>query len=168
MLVKVDVSQSSDCAFPRLSDRQTVAGANDDPRARAPVAGRTVGERINARLEQLGMSQRELARRMGIDRPQTINDWISGRQDPRAHHLRLLRSVLEMTLDELLGVADGQEPPFQAWRPFVAELAAEGDTLTRDEERGLKSILWPDGKEPTVFGYRQALALMRTGVRTRQ
>jgi transcriptional regulator with XRE-family HTH domain len=127
------------------------------------VAGASIGERIEARLKQTGMSQVELARRLGIDRVQTVNDWIAGRQNPRAEHLRLMRAVLEMTIDELLGVADGQDPPFEAWGTFRGELEKNGDRLAPDEERALKSIFWPEGKEPTVFGYQSQLALLRGG-----
>jgi transcriptional regulator with XRE-family HTH domain len=130
---------------------------------RPPVVGASIGERLGARLEQMGISQKELARRLGMDREQTINDWIKGRQNPRAEHLQLLRVVLQMTIDELLGVADGQDPPFEAWSVFRGELERNGDHLERDEERALKSILWPEGKEPTVFGYQSQLALLRGG-----
>jgi transcriptional regulator with XRE-family HTH domain len=123
------------------------------------VSGATIGERIATRLDQLGWSQAELARRLGIERKGTVGDWIRGRQDPSADYLRRLSVVLEMTLEELLGVADGQDPPFAAWAVFLE--TPEGLSVTPDERRALASFMWPS--EPTATQYAMLLGVVRMG-----
>lgn len=65
-----------------------------------------------------------------------------------------------MTLEELLGVAAGQSPPFESWQAFLS--TPEGQTTTEDERRTLQAIPWPPGREPTVASYQIALASLRT------
>lgn len=124
------------------------------------VAGQ-VGERIRQRMEALGLSQAELARRMGLERRQTINDWLHGRQEPAPAHLRLLRRELSVSVDWLLGV--DEEPPYAAWMRFLADLADEGTSLSPEEAKTLRSVIWPADSEPTTFGYRGLLAMLRSG-----
>lgn len=74
-------------------------------------------------------------------------------------HLRSAAQVLGVTADELLGILEGQEPPFAAWAEFMA--TALGESTTEAERRALKSILWPDDSPPTVASYSTALAALR-------
>jgi transcriptional regulator with XRE-family HTH domain len=90
----------------------------------------------------------------------TVHDWTTGKSSPNPDHLRKIAEVLPVTLDELLGVAAGQDPPFAAWAAFLQ--TAEGAALTPDERRTLQAIPWPPGREPTTASYQIALASLRT------
>lgn len=111
------------------------------------------------------MSKAELIRRLDLDRSATLHDWVADKYEPRAGHLRRLATVLEMTLEELLGVAEGQRPPFEAWDQFLE--TPEGKSATPEELRTLGAIFWPPGREPTVFGYQMHLAALRGGTKPR-
>lgn len=118
-----------------------------------------MAERIEARREALGLSKAELIRRIGLDRSATYHDWVAEKYRPTADHLRRLSTVLQMTLEELLGVAGGQKPPFAAWDAFLE--TPEGKGATPEELATLGAVFWPPGREPTVFSYQLALAAVR-------
>lgn len=129
-----------------------------------------IGVRIAEARERLGITKAELARRIGKPTKagwRLIHKWEEEGQNPDSESLAMLARGLEVTTDELMGIAAGQDPPFASWHAFVAELAAEGDALTEDEGRGLKSIFWGVGREPTVRGYWSALTMLRNGTRDR-
>jgi transcriptional regulator with XRE-family HTH domain len=107
------------------------------------------------------MTKAELARRLGVRWP-TVHDWINGKSVPKPDHLRMIAEVLPVTLEELMGVAAGQDPPFAAWAEFLG--TAEGAAITPDERRALQAIPWPPGREPTVASYHVALASLRTTI----
>jgi len=145
--------------------RQTVANPTDSPYERTLVAGGNVGERIDAARIALGISKADLARALGHKTVAQVSKWISGTKDPSPGSLRALSEVLRVTVDELLGVAEGQDPPFGAWREFLASPEAAG--LTVEERRALRSFAWPALREPTVTGYVAILGAMRVGSRPR-
>lgn len=68
----------------------------------APMASETVGRRIRLRRQALGMSQQELAERLGADRA-TVSAWERGRHWPVR---------FEGALVEILGISlsDEEEP----------------------------------------------------------
>jgi transcriptional regulator with XRE-family HTH domain len=127
------------------------------PGVRRPLNGGTVGERIDDALAQKGWTRQRLAKELGT-RWQTVDDWISGKHEPR-RFLRRIAEVLDVTTDELLGVAEGQDPPFAAWPEFLA--TDEGRAMTEDELRMLRSIAWPRGRAPTVGAYLAVLVAAR-------
>lgn len=95
----------------------------------------------------------------GTVRWQTVQYWVLGRSVPTGERAAALARVLGMTLDELLGVAAGQDPPFAAWREFLA--SPEGQSMTPGERRTLQAIAWPPGTEPTTAAYAVVLAGVR-------
>jgi transcriptional regulator with XRE-family HTH domain len=138
---------------------------DDKPPRVGTLPGHTIGERINAALLRAGVSQAELARRIGKSAP-NVNRWARGSKEPEPGSLVLIAGALGVTVDELLGVAEGQEPPFAAWREFLA--TPEGASITAAESRALRTIAWQPGHEPTVAGYLMMLAGLRGGTRPRQ
>jgi transcriptional regulator with XRE-family HTH domain len=142
--------------------------SDPSPQLARPISGASIGERIKLRLEAMNMDATEAARRAGMKRPGTIYEWISGRTpQPRIEHLAKLAEVLEMTTDELLGIAEGQQPPFGEWAEFLAKLEERGDELAEGERRALSSFAWPDGTAPTVDGYESLLVVVRKKTRVR-
>lgn len=128
------------------------------------VRGATIGERISTSRGRRGWTKAELARRIGKSW-RLLHKWESGEQSPDRESLQLLAGVLGVTIEELLGVAAGQDPPFASWPEFVA--SPPGSEMTPDERRALQSFAWPQGTEPTVSGYVMVLAALRSGTRPR-
>lgn len=126
--------------------------------ARTALEGATVAERVAAALRQSGLTKAELARR--VEKPwRLVHAWVTGEKTPNSDSLRSLAEALDVTVDELLGIADGQDPPFEAWEAFLR--TPDGESMTPGERRALQSIAWPPGREPTIASYHIALAAMR-------
>ena len=63
-----------------------------------------VAENIRSRREAMGMSMRELSRRMGAaNSSRCVSSWEAGVALPGAHSLCALADVFGCTVDELLG-----------------------------------------------------------------
>jgi transcriptional regulator with XRE-family HTH domain len=160
-----DVRVTVHCGKAYACDRQSMGGGIDHKTRRTPVSGATIGERIQARAQELGLSKAELVRQLELDRSATLHEWIADKYEPRAGHLRRLAVVLQMTLEELVGVAEGQSPPFESWAQFLD--TPEGRGASPEELRTLAAIFWPPGREPTLFGYQMHLAALRGGTKPR-
>lgn len=91
----------------------------------------TLGDRIAGAREAAGLSQRELAHRLGIGE-ETLLKWEEDRAEPRANRVQMLAGVLGVSLSWLLtgrgegpdGPGEGQELPAD-----VTELLDEVRTL---------------------------------------
>ncbi len=71
----------------------------------------TIGERLKSLRELKGLSQNELARRAGINRP-TISELESGRQqDVTVETARRLARALEVSLNMLVGEDEEETRP---------------------------------------------------------
>lgn len=130
----------------------------------SPIVGATLGERIDLACRLAGVSTTDLAKTAGVTWA-AAKRWRKGTATPKANHLGVIAGVCGVTVEELLGVMDGQDPPFAAWDEFVAQVARDGVPLSSDERRALQSILWPDGTEPTVTTYQMARAMLATARR---
>jgi transcriptional regulator with XRE-family HTH domain len=71
----------------------------------------SVGDHIRYARRQLGLSQQDLATRVGVTRS-TINQWESGAAEPSSKKLGLVAHVVGLRLEELL--ADLPEPTVRA------------------------------------------------------
>ena len=69
------------------------------------------GRRIRTLLKSSGMSQRELAERVGATES-AVSKYISGEREPRAEVLANIATALGTTVEYLLGKSEGQETPF--------------------------------------------------------
>ncbi|WP_300645936.1 helix-turn-helix transcriptional regulator [uncultured Desulfovibrio sp.] len=63
-----------------------------------------LGQEILRRRKAMGMTQEELASRMGVSR-QSVAKWETGLSSPDIDRLVLLRDVLQTSLDELIAPA---------------------------------------------------------------
>ena len=68
---------------------------------REPLREETLGRRIAAQRQRLGLSQAELAQRVGVTR-ETMASWESGQSEPRSNRLMTLAGVLEASVGWLL------------------------------------------------------------------
>ena len=71
----------------------------------------TFGDRVFAGRDALGMSQEELARRLGVKR-KTVANWEEDLAEPRANKLQMLAGILNVSVMWLLtGEGDGVRAP---------------------------------------------------------
>lgn len=68
-----------------------------------PIEKPTVAELIELSLEEIGMSQKQLAGKIGIS-PSRINDYIAGRSEPTLKVARLLCKTLNISPAAMLGL----------------------------------------------------------------
>lgn len=68
-----------------------------------PLGKPTVAQLIQLSLEEKGMTQKELAREIGVS-PTRINDYVSGRAEPTLKVARLLCTTLGIAPALLLGL----------------------------------------------------------------
>ena len=68
-----------------------------------PIGKPTVSELIELALEEMGMTQKQLAIMIGIS-PSRVNDFISGRSEPSLRVARRLCSTLDIQPAEMLGI----------------------------------------------------------------
>jgi HTH-type transcriptional regulator, cell division transcriptional repressor len=74
----------------------------------------TLGDRLAAAREQQGMSQTDLARRLGV-RTKTISQWEADASEPRANRVQMLAGLLGVSLRWLLtGEGEGVDGPATA------------------------------------------------------
>jgi len=71
----------------------------------------TLGDRLAAAREAAGLTQPELATRIGV-RARTLRDWENDQSEPRANRLQMLAALLGVSLRWLLtGQGDDVPPP---------------------------------------------------------
>lgn len=93
-------------------------------------AASTFGDRVTGAREAAGMTQKQLAKRLGV-RLSTLQGWENDQSEPRANKLQMLSGLLNVSFSWLLeGVGDGipapaDEPPLgDDIKDILAELRA--------------------------------------------
>lgn len=93
----------------------------------------TFGDRLAAAREQAGLTQEDLAKRVGV-KLATLEAWEQDLKEPRANRLSMLAGMLNISLSWLLtGQGEGPEGPLDD-EPLEADL-----NLLLSEMRGLRS-----------------------------
>jgi len=80
----------------------------------------TFGDRIAAAREAMGMSQAQLARRMGI-KTATLKNWEDDRSEPRANKLQMLAGVLNASIIWLMS-GEGEGVSYREYLPPAPEV----------------------------------------------
>lgn len=68
-----------------------------------PIAKPTIGELISLSIEEKGMTQKQLAKELGIS-PSRVNDYIAGRSEPTLRIARALCTILGIAPAAMLGL----------------------------------------------------------------
>ena len=68
-----------------------------------PIEKPSIGELISLSIEEKGMTQKELAKEIGVS-PSRVNDYISGRAEPTLRIARAICIVLGITPAAMLGI----------------------------------------------------------------
>ncbi len=116
----------------------------------------TFGDRLAAAREAAGLSQRDLAQKIGV-KTDTVRGWEDDMKEPRANRVQMLAGLLNVSLTWLLtGKGDGVPPPSDTEFPAEdtagalallaelrvvrAEVARSSDALARIEKR-LRAVI---------------------------
>jgi DNA-binding XRE family transcriptional regulator len=100
-----------------------------DGRERRDRMANPIGQRIRTAREDYGMSQAELARRVGV-KPQSMNAIELGRLDPKASLVRDIARVLRVRGEYLLGLTDNKDIPARQCRGVAGSTSIESTTPT--------------------------------------
>ena len=79
-----------------------------------------IGHRLNDRLAELGIKQKDLAGRLGIA-PSTLNGYLKDTREPDAAMFVKLSKELDISVDYIMGKTDTKKAP-------TAEISDKGDT----------------------------------------
>lgn len=82
------------------------------------MSGRSPKEIIGHALEQLGLSQKQFAKLVGVD-PATVNRWLKGTQIPRGSIVAMIARTADIDVDDL-------------WRAINAATIDENRLLKRE------------------------------------
>lgn len=119
----------------------------------------TIGDRIAGAREASGLSQSELARKLGV-KVKTVRGWENDVTEPRANKLQMLSGLLNVTLMWLLtGEGQGVDAPvdeapvtpevsalLREIREIRVEVDAAAERLARTEKK-LRALLIHEGTE---------------------
>ena len=101
----------------------------------------TFGDRVAGARESAGMTQAELARRLGVKK-KTLESWENDHSEPRANKLSMMAGMLNVSLLWLLsGEGDGPAHPAQSGElpegvvDLLAEVRDIGAQLTLASDR---------------------------------
>ena len=101
-----------------------------------------VGQQIQFRMDQLGVSVPELAKRIGVS-AQAIRFWLAGRSFPGKRHAPALEKALSFTVDYTEGAAksSGRESAGELMNKFDLEIALKVAQLTPTMKIALKALV---------------------------
>lgn len=105
--------------------------------------GKEMGARIARLLKEQGMTQRELAARVGTTEA-AISKYVKGEREPRAEILANMATVLKTTSEALLGLDEGVKTPFGTVKALCARAAAD---MTQEEKNELIMTILQATKE---------------------
>lgn len=89
----------------------------------------TIGARIKARRQELKMTQRELAARLGYTDHTTVTRIESGKTDPPQSRLAQIAKVLDVTPGYLMGWSEKPAEELQDMGAMAAQVLADPDVL---------------------------------------
>lgn len=100
----------------------------------------TFGDRVAGAREGAGLSQDELARRLGI-RPRTLRAWEDDLSEPRANRLQMLAGITGVSMRWLMtGQGEGPQAPGEEMSTEAAALLAELRQLRGEFARGAERL----------------------------
>lgn len=114
------------------------------------LKGATLSERVDEACRLAGVNTTRLAAAAGVTFAAAAR-WRKGRAVPSGEHLRKIAEACHVSVDELLGIYDGMEPPFDAWGDL--KKTRVWDELSAVQRKYLAAQPWPPGEQPTLAAY---------------
>ncbi len=100
----------------------------------------TFGDRVAAAREALGMTEEELARRLGV-KLKTVQAWEQDTSEPRANKLQMLAGILNVSFRWLLtGEGEGLDAPAEPLAEDLAGLLTELRQVRAEMARNAESL----------------------------
>ena len=99
--------------------------------------GEQLGIRIRESLKKLNMTQKDLAKRIGVAEP-VISRYIAGERDPKAEVLANIATALHTTSDYLLGI-ENEEFDHPRIKRMISRNA---NRMTEQEKREIINALF--------------------------
>ncbi len=99
--------------------------------------GRTLGERISRSLQEQGISQKELAERIGVTET-AMSRYIAGTRDPKPDVVANMATALHVTSDYLLGI----ETDLFNYHQVRRVIARNASSMTDQEKKALIDALF--------------------------
>jgi transcriptional regulator with XRE-family HTH domain len=113
----------------------------------------TFGDRLAVAREQAGLTQGDLAKRLGV-KTVTLEAWEQDLKEPRANRLQMLAGMLNISLSWLLtGQGEGPDGPMED-EPLEADI-----NLLLTEMRGLRSEITQSAERLAQLEKRMRKAL---------
>ncbi|MBI1416387.1 MAG: helix-turn-helix domain-containing protein [Limimaricola sp.] len=113
----------------------------------------TFGDRLAGAREAAGLSQHDLAVRLGVN-TKTLQAWEDDRKEPRANRLQMLAGMLDVSLGWLLtGRGEGIEAP-----PVAGDMPANVSEILV-EMRGLRTQIGQAGERLAQLEKKLRMAL---------
>ncbi|MDB9945263.1 helix-turn-helix domain-containing protein [Ascidiaceihabitans sp.] len=118
----------------------------------------TFGDRVAAAREQSGLTQKDLARRLGV-RTSTVRNWEDDLSEPRANRLSMMAGLLNVSMMWLInGKGEGMDSPpdngevtpdmraiLNELREMRADMVARAEQMARLEKR-LRLVMSENGE----------------------
>ncbi len=103
----------------------------------------TIGDRIRNRRELLGLSQEDLARRIGYTSRSSINKIETGAQQLRQSKIKAIADALDTTVNYILGIdnkADKQKDYLDKYMEQIKDIISEMDDTQKENALKLCQI----------------------------
>lgn len=115
-----------------------------------------VGQQIQMRMKQLGVSIPELAKRAGVS-SQAVRHWVAGRSFPGKRHAPAVESALSFTIDFTEGVAKktGRQDASSLLKRHDVELMLMIAKLGPDMRLALRQLVEACLNEQTEFSVKE-------------
>lgn len=113
----------------------------------------SIGDRIAAQREALGLSQTELAKAVGISQP-AIAYYENDERDPKASVLQKIAEVLGVSISYLLGVEDAkwlQHPGELRRAPIVGRIAAGDPREAIEQADSWQYVFNPNASDDSFY-----------------
>jgi len=107
--------------------------------AASPEGTEAIGARLARIRKERGITQTELAERLGISQP-IVSDYERGELRLHGELLLQLAQILDVSVDEILGLGEAKRPARAANRRFLRRLQEIDKLPRRDQEALLRTI----------------------------
>ncbi|RMF00384.1 MAG: XRE family transcriptional regulator [Alphaproteobacteria bacterium] len=111
-----------------------------EPRSHAEIEMEQFADRLRELREARGLTQARLAELLEVS-PRVYNRWETGAAAPRLDTVVKLADILEVSLDELVGRTEPEEPQLRLHNPKLHKLYREIDRLSDEDQQALVILL---------------------------